>query len=402
MILNQPSEGRLGVALVDAIQQTGATGFDAVRILSAYVKRSGVSLLYQPLKDFRQRGGSVRAAVGIDSGNTSKEGLALLLECADEVYVFHDKNPARTFHPKMYLLEKGGLRAVGYVGSSNLTHGGLLSNFELNVRLEFDLTVDQSRRQFDELTETFRWYSTRPSPCCLRLDTHLLDDLEARHLLGPERSLSPSRGSPLRSGPTVGPSPFGTELFPPLMIPLPRLPPALTSASAPVSAAVSGPTPAFQHGQGGLPVTLPASGFWKRLSANDVSTSSSPGQIVIPIEFAPLFPPTLQELETRPSGARQGEAFLNLVFVDPSGSASEIEGARAILYVPAPTHPRQNREIRFTFRQRNVLLSLRVGDILEFRRSDSDDPWFEVRHLQQGSSQHTSAGAPGLKFGPIR
>lgn len=40
-----------------------------------------------------------------------------------------------SFHPKLYLLDKGASR-VAYVGSSNFTFGGLFTNVEANVRLE--------------------------------------------------------------------------------------------------------------------------------------------------------------------------------------------------------------------------------------------------------------------------
>jgi HKD family nuclease len=50
-------------------------------------------------------------------------------------YCYGDKNENRNdivFHPKIYLFEKGR-ETTGIVGSTNLTRGGLLTNFEVNV-----------------------------------------------------------------------------------------------------------------------------------------------------------------------------------------------------------------------------------------------------------------------------
>jgi HKD family nuclease len=49
--------------------------------------------------------------------------------------IFHQLGQRRTFHPKLYVLDKGASRVV-YVGSSNFTRGGLGDNIEANVRLE--------------------------------------------------------------------------------------------------------------------------------------------------------------------------------------------------------------------------------------------------------------------------
>lgn len=50
-------------------------------------------------------------------------------------YCYGDKNENKTdivFHPKIYLFKKNR-ETTGIVGSTNLTRGGLLSNFEVNV-----------------------------------------------------------------------------------------------------------------------------------------------------------------------------------------------------------------------------------------------------------------------------
>jgi hypothetical protein len=108
-------------------------------------------------------------------------------------------------------------------------------------------------------------------------------------------------------------------------------------------------------------------GFWKVLSKFDVSTTSAPGQIIIPIEFQDFFEPLTL---TKPSDAggrgRQWEASFPIQFVDGAFRVVAND-ARCIVYEPETGHPRPNTECRFTFRNRDILTRLTKGDILVFR-----------------------------------
>jgi len=63
--------------------------------------------------------------------------------------VFHSLSGGN-FHPKLYVVDKTD-RRVAYIGSSNLTLGGLRGNVEANVRIEASL----SSREADEPLEMF-------------------------------------------------------------------------------------------------------------------------------------------------------------------------------------------------------------------------------------------------------
>jgi len=154
-ILNQPWDGRgqrVGDYLIELLLQTGQP-FDAFRICVAYVKVSGMLRLAPALQVFRERSGQVEMIVGIDEGITSRQGLEMVLRYASRAYIFN--NPATSFHPKLYLFDKPAVRAAAFIGSSNLTAGGLFTNYEINAGLELDLSVLADREVYQQLQAIF-------------------------------------------------------------------------------------------------------------------------------------------------------------------------------------------------------------------------------------------------------
>jgi HKD family nuclease len=128
-------------------------------IAVAWAKRSGLRLLERELRAFRKAKRRLRALVGLDQHGATIEGLELTLELFREARVYHDtaRNPMRTFHPKLHVVEaKDRARAV--IGSGNLTAGGFFSNYELSVALDLDLTADEDAEVLKRLRE---WFDTR-------------------------------------------------------------------------------------------------------------------------------------------------------------------------------------------------------------------------------------------------
>ena len=84
--------------------------------------------------------GNVEIIAGLDFKTTDPQSMHYLINLQKQeqnlkFYCYGDKNENRTdivFHPKIYLFEKGR-ETTGIVGSTNLTRGGLLTNFEVNV-----------------------------------------------------------------------------------------------------------------------------------------------------------------------------------------------------------------------------------------------------------------------------
>ena len=98
------------------------------------------------------------------------------------------------------------------------------------------------------------------------------------------------------------------------------------------------------------------------------------------------------------ANAGQAEVFFDIIFEDEHGQRTRVNHVRAIHYVPAENHPRQNTEIRFTLRNRIISNTFDAGDILEFRRTNNEDVWFNVRLIKEGTEEHNNLTENNRRF----
>lgn len=169
------------VRLLDELKACLASDeYDELNVCVAYARRRALVKLHPWLKEWRRSGKAVRAILGVDQRLTSRQALQYALETFNETYVtsvhgYRLRNDV-TYHPKMYLFS-GPTRAVAFVGSHNLTEGGLETNFEAGVRVDFLRPADEAlyREAYD------CWVSLLPPGCpyTRRLDGALLADLVA-------------------------------------------------------------------------------------------------------------------------------------------------------------------------------------------------------------------------------
>lgn len=148
--------------------------FSRLTIVVAWARFGGLRRFQSEFKAFRGRGAKLRVILGIDEGIATVPGLSLAIKSADEVFVFHDRG-ARTFHPKLYLAE-GEEKARLLVGSSNLTAGGLFSNYEAALEADYALPAEEG----DEALAAARGYIDKlleDDEVCLPLDSALLKRL---------------------------------------------------------------------------------------------------------------------------------------------------------------------------------------------------------------------------------
>ena len=122
-----------------------------VCIAVAFVTRSGLDVIAQPLREVATQG-KVRLITGLYQRVTEPQALDALLEIQNEsrgqFSVRLSKEPH--FHRKIYLLEYKS-QAIAIVGSSNMTKEGLQSGGELNLLL----SLPQISPSFNELKSTF-------------------------------------------------------------------------------------------------------------------------------------------------------------------------------------------------------------------------------------------------------
>ena len=367
-VLNQPQDGSIGYVLEETLANNKTNGFENFYFLVAYAKRSGVGRLSPFLKKFRDSGGKITAVVGIDQKQTSFEALEELLSVSDDLFIFHNEIFIRTFHPKFYLFESPNNHVFISVGSSNLTGGGLYGNYEINSLHSFDLVAEENQTKFKSFMTTFNNYSDLGNECCKKVDVGLIQELLNEGYIFREEELRKKLISQKRNEiATERKSLFGKESFP-----------------EPPSRVISSKS---DKGKEVDKVKSKDVGFWKKLSMFDVSSTSAPGQIIIPKGFIESFPPMDDPLITN-SGGEQSDVFLNIIFEDKTGERFKVDNVRAIYYVPAPDHPRPNSELRFTFRNRDIFEMLSERDILEFKRSEEPAIWFVVRQIEPNNTEY--------------
>jgi hypothetical protein len=168
----------------------------------AWVKRAGVTGIRPALDSFRARDGYVRGVVGISLGGTSRQGLVLAREVCDELLVFHE--PGRTFHPKVYVAS-GSDRARTFVGSNNLTGGGLSHNYEAAVVSDLDLGDPTDKAYFDSVMGFIDGLVTEDELCHEVTPAFMTKLLASRrHLLLDEDAATGSGEEPVEGGRAIG------------------------------------------------------------------------------------------------------------------------------------------------------------------------------------------------------
>jgi HKD family nuclease len=211
VLVLKPAEAPPGIQrLLPFLQQSFCEAeYNACRIIVAFARLSGIARLLPQVRDWRSRGNLIEAIVGIDLFGTSREALQVMLDEFNAVYITRTADDSCTFHPKMYLFE-GRRRARGIVGSHNLTLGGLETNFEGGVVIDFKLPGEAA--QWKPFRHAWDQLLPGTSPSTRKLDAALLEGLIRRGLLLPEVRIA--RTSRSATAADTGPTPALTDLFP--------------------------------------------------------------------------------------------------------------------------------------------------------------------------------------------
>lgn len=139
LITNQNTETHL-TEILRAIESS-----EEIIICVAFLKCSGLNFLIEKIN---KKKGKVIFYVGLDFYLTEPTALRQLLNFGHKVFL--TEKPKATFHPKIfYFKTKNNITA--FVGSSNLTSGGLITNIETSVVFQ---SVTNSKID-NELKQTF-------------------------------------------------------------------------------------------------------------------------------------------------------------------------------------------------------------------------------------------------------
>lgn len=155
--------------------------------LVAFAKVGPLYRLQELIEAWRAAGKRATGIFGIDHNGTSLQALQFALEHLDSTYYAQYKG--HSFHPKIYWF-KGKTKAVAYIGSNNMTMGGMELNFEASIELVFKLPDESA--EFEQLYAMFS--SMLPANCAAtrELTAEALAKLDTDGLLLDETKKSTS------------------------------------------------------------------------------------------------------------------------------------------------------------------------------------------------------------------
>jgi superfamily II DNA or RNA helicase/HKD family nuclease len=107
---------------------------DAIDVLIAFIRWSGIRSLVDVLRRHRQAGKPLRVLTTTYTNSTEQRALDELVALGADVRVSYD-NSINRLHAKGWLFHRGSGYSTAYLGSSNLTYSAQVTGLEWNVRL---------------------------------------------------------------------------------------------------------------------------------------------------------------------------------------------------------------------------------------------------------------------------
>ncbi|KUL34569.1 hypothetical protein ADL15_15985 [Actinoplanes awajinensis subsp. mycoplanecinus] len=140
LLTNAPGEPRVGNQIHAEIASA-----DAIDLVMAFIRRSGLRPLMDALRKHCEQGKPLRVLTTTYTGSTELEALNQLTELGADVRVSYDLTTAR-LHAKAWLFHRNSALSTAYVGSSNLTHSAQIAGMEWNVRVSAARNPDVVRK----------------------------------------------------------------------------------------------------------------------------------------------------------------------------------------------------------------------------------------------------------------
>ncbi|MEY4862462.1 MAG: family helicase [Pseudomonadota bacterium] len=128
LLTNAPGEPRIGAQLITEIPSA-----DAIDVVMAFIRKSGISPLLKSLRAHCESGRSVRVLTTTYTQSTELVALQALQDLGAQVRVSYDETGTR-LHAKAWLFTRKSGYSTAYIGSSNLTHSAQVTGLEWNAR----------------------------------------------------------------------------------------------------------------------------------------------------------------------------------------------------------------------------------------------------------------------------
>lgn len=180
--LHQPlAKFRLIELIKDTLSQPHI--YDDFVIAVAYAKSGVLKELETHISEWKKNEGKISALVGIDQKITSKESLLFIERNFDKSFIVNLKGT--TYHPKIYLF-KGPNDARVIIGSNNLTSGGLETNFESAIAVDFNLSDETDKNEFNSFYQSIDSVHSKEHGIVAEITQELIEKLDENSLLSRE------------------------------------------------------------------------------------------------------------------------------------------------------------------------------------------------------------------------
>ena len=148
LLTNAPGEPRVGEQISREIASA-----DRVDVVMAFIRRSGIKPLLEPLRRWCADGRQLRVLTTTYTGSTEARALDLLQALGAQIKVSYDTTTTR-LHAKSWLFHRESGFSTAYVGSSNLTHSAQVTGLEWNVRV----SGARNRAVIEKIAAVFETY----------------------------------------------------------------------------------------------------------------------------------------------------------------------------------------------------------------------------------------------------
>lgn len=129
LLTNAPGEPRVGHQIQAEIESA-----DAIDVVIAFVRRSGIQPLVEHLRRHCEAGKPLRVLTTVYTGSTEAAALERLQSLGANIRVSYDTTSTR-LHAKAWIFHRESGFSTAYIGSSNLTHSAQITGLEWNVRV---------------------------------------------------------------------------------------------------------------------------------------------------------------------------------------------------------------------------------------------------------------------------
>lgn len=211
-VVLQPSNAKMGEIIKDLLSSQNPF-YNKIWFVSAFANAHAIERLTESILVAKNRGAQISIIVGLDVKSTSAEALQNINLLEVNSKLVHNARRGHTFHPKIYLFEATGSKAELFIGSSNLTDGGLYTNYEASSQMTF--IFPQDNEEYSEFLASLDNFLNPQGVTARILNNDLIDILVRRGEVPTEREIQENQRRTARTQERFDTpvSPFGVELI---------------------------------------------------------------------------------------------------------------------------------------------------------------------------------------------